>query len=371
MVLPDDTQPRSPFKTPPRAQPPVYVDPLDEPPAGGPGCLVWGFIGVVGVGFAGLIIVLAALAGWTSGQRIAQMNATATQSAAINEQISRLSGDITGGNLILLQARLQYLATLTPGVPGLDGFVQTATAVFLTSQPTLTPTPSPTLTPSPTVTAAPLNPVATASGGGFDLAGLLQEARQSVSLNEWETAIETLDVILAADSSYEAAAVRSLMLQSLTGRALQLYRAGNVGDLAEANVLADRAEQFGDIGELSYERYIATLYLDALNTIGANYPAAITALREIYSQAPNYRDVTQLLFNQYVAYGDAWVAQTEFCPAAAQYQAALGILSSAEVNGKLTNAQTACAQATPLPGPDTTLTPGAGPTIAPVGQVSG
>ncbi len=371
MVLPDDTQPRSPFKTPARGQPPVYVDPLDEPTAGGPGCLVWSLIGVVVVGFAGLIIALAALAGWTSGQRIAQMNATATQNAVINEQISRLPGDMAGGNLILLQARLQYLATLTPGVPGLDGFMQTATAVYLTSQPTITPTPSPTATPSPTRAVEPPAPAATASGRSLDMAGLLQEARQSVSLNDWAAAIETLDVILAADSSYEAAAVRSLMLQSLTGRALQLYRTGSVGDLAEANLLSDRAEQFGDIGELSYERYIATLYLDALNTIGANYPAAINALREIYRQAPNYRDVTQLLFNQYVAYGDAWAAQTEFCPAAAQYQGALGILSSAEVSGKLSNAQTMCAQATPIPSPDAVLTPDPAQTIAPVGQVGG
>lgn len=376
MVLPDDTQPRSPFQTPPHGQPPVMLEPYDESaPSGGPGCVVWGIIGVVVLGFAVVIIALAGLAGWASGQRVAQMNAAATQNAAIMEQVNRLPADIAAGNTALLQARLHYLATVTPGVAGLDGFIQTATAVYLTSQPTLTPTPTITPTITPTQAAPTAQPEATAAvsgpGSTFDLAGLLAEAQQAVSLNDWDMAIETLDVILAADNTYEATAVRRLLSQALTTKALQLYRSGSVGDLAEANVLADRAEQLGDIGELNYERYIATLYLDALNTIGANYPAAIAALREIYSQAPSYRDVTQLLFDQYVAYGDAWAGQGEFCPAVGPYQGALGVLSSGAVGAKLTNAQTMCAQATPLPAPDTTLTPGAAQTVAPVGQVGG
>lgn len=373
MVSLDDTQPRSPLQTP--APPPDMLDPYDDTPAGGPGCAVWAIIGVVIVGFAAVIVALAGLAGWASGQRVAQMNATATQNAAIHEQISRIPADIASGNVIVLNARLHYLLTITPGVPGMDELVQTATAVFLSSQPTQTPAPSVTPTASPTQ-AAPLQlPEATAavsgSGSTLDLARLLAEAQQAASLNDWDGAIETLDVILAADSSYETGTVRSLMRQALTSKALILYRSGSVGDLAQANVLADRAEQFGDIGELNYERYIATLYLDALNTIGANYPAAIQALGKIYRETPNYRDVAQLLFDQYVAYGDAWVAQGEYCPAVGHYQAALTVLSSGGVSAKLTNAETVCAQATPIPGPDTSLTPGAEQTVAPVGQIGG
>lgn len=376
MVSVDDTQPRSPFKTPPHAQPPVTLEPYEEEPAsGGPGCGIWAIIGVVILGFAVVIIALAAIAGWTSGQRVAQMNATATQGAAISEQLSRIPGDVASGNTYVLNARLQYLLTITPSVPGLNDFVQTATAVYLNSQPTQTATPTITATPSATQSAPLELPEATSSvgssGGSMDMAALLQEAQQAVSLNEWDRAIETLDVVLAANSSYETATVRGLMSQALTSKALQLYRSGGVGDLAEANVLTDRAEQFGGIGELEYERYIATLYLDALNTIGANYPAAIQALGKIYRETPYYRDVAQLLFDQYVAYGDAWVAQGEYCPAIGHYQAALTVLSSSGVSAKLSNAETMCSQATPLPGPDTTLTPGAAQTIAPVGQVGG
>ena len=39
------------------------------------------------IGFAGLIIALAGFAGWSSGQRIAQGNATATTSAVIIDQV--------------------------------------------------------------------------------------------------------------------------------------------------------------------------------------------------------------------------------------------------------------------------------------------
>src|SRR5689334_3909653 len=98
----DDTQPVKP----------VMVMPEDEPRAGAPGCLVWGLVGLMVIGFAGLIIALAGYAGWTSGQRIAQGNATATTSAVISDQINRLPGDIASKNQVLVKARLDFLLTL-------------------------------------------------------------------------------------------------------------------------------------------------------------------------------------------------------------------------------------------------------------------
>ncbi len=365
MVSPDDTQPRSPFRTPPPAP---MLEPLDEEPVSrGPGCFLWGFIGAFILGIAGLIIALSGFAGWSAGTRIAQTNATATQNAAINEQISRISGDVESRNQVLLQARIDYLATLTPGVPGLSDIMQTATAVYFVSQPTITPTPqpSPTMTAQPLIAATTEPQIAVTPGQALDLNALLGEARTAVSLSDWDTAIETLDVILAADSTFESGTVRNLMLQSLNAKALGLFRAGDVGDLAEAMRLTDRAREFGDVGELDYESYIAGLYLDALNTVGIDYPTAIRALQQVYNAVPIYRDAQQLLFQQYVGYGDAWAAQGEYCPAAAQYQSALNLVNDPGVSGKLSTAQGICAQATPVGGP--TPLPGT-PSIAPVGQ---
>lgn len=364
MVSPDDTQPRSPFRTPPHG---VTVEPpYDEPVNRGPGCFLWGFIGAFILGISGLIIALSGFAGWSAGTRIAQTNATATQNAAINEQISRIPADVDSRNQVLLQARIEYLATLTPGVPGLGDIMQTATAVYFSNLPTITPTPQPSPTTEPLVIPPTSEPqIAVTPGQTLDLNALLNEAQTAVSLSDWDTAIDTLDVILAADSTFESGTVRNLMLQALNAKALNLFRAGAVGDLAEAMRLTDRAREFGDVGELDYESYIAGLYLDALNTVGIDYSTAIRSLQQVYNAVPTYRDVQQLLFQQYVGYGDAWAAQGEYCPAAAQYQSALNLVNDPGISGKLSTAQGICAQATPVGGP--TPLPGT-PSIAPVGQ---
>jgi hypothetical protein len=372
----DDTQPRSPFKTPPHAQPAVPRQPeflSPEPEArSGPGCLLWGLVSLVIGGIALMVIVLSGVAGWTSGQRMAQGNATATQNAAIVEQLNRIPADVASANLPLLHARIVYLATLTPGVPGLADIMQTATALYWTAQPTATPSPSatPTATVPPTATLTPAAAVPDAAGGSgprLNLPALLAEAQTAAAARDWRETLALVDVIAAADASFEAATVRRLLENALYELALQLFRFGSVGDLAEAIVLTDRLEQIGNIRELSYERFIAALYLDALNTIGTNYAAAVRALSTLYNQAPNYRDAAQLLFNEYVKYGDAWAAQSEFCPAVGPYQSALGVIADAGVRAKLTNAQTMCAQATPLPAPDVTPQPGGEQPIAPIG----
>ncbi len=372
MVSPDDTQPRLP-RVP--AKDAAYsqrgfVNPLeddDDTPAGGPGCLVWGVLSLVVVGCAGLTIVLSGIAGWTSGQRAAQINAAATQDAAIVQQLARIPQDIASGNQTLLSARLRYLATITPGVSGLAELAQTATAVYWDALPTATPTPAAieTTPPTPSPTAPSLAASPVPGGLALDLDRLLADAQSAVALRDWSTAIELLDVIAAANPGYQTLTVRDLLGQALRSKALGLFRSGSLGDLAEAIVLTDRAAQFGDVGELAYESYIGSLYLDALNSIGVSYPTAIAALQMVYRQVPGYRDVAQLLFSQYLGYGDAWAAQGDFCSAAAQYQGALGVLASAEASAKRDNAQIACAQATLNPGitlPDGTFQP-----IAPIG----
>jgi tetratricopeptide (TPR) repeat protein len=359
MSSPEETQPRSPFKV---VQP--TPESYDES-GGGPGCLLWGVMAVFVVGLAGLIVVLSAVAGWTSGQQVAHQDATATQSAAINTQLGLIPGDVASGNLALLQARLQYLATLTPAVSGVAEYAATATALAIEKQPTITPTPSPTLL-LPEATNPPETALPTSTGGStLDLAALLTEARSEVAVRDWDNAISTLDVILSADRTFEEAAVRGMMSQALNAKALQLFR---TGDLAQAIIVTGRAEEFGDIGDLSYERYVAELYLDAINTVGTSYPAAIQALLRIYNVNPGYLDTTQLLFNQYAGYGDAWAAQTEYCPALEQFNNALDIQGDAAVRARRDNARTLCEQATPTFDPNTLVTPDPNqPTIAPIG----
>ncbi len=359
----DDTQPRSPLsaETPPHGQAPVPMPVAED---GGPGCVLWGIVGALALGFAVVIVILAGAAGWTSGQREAQSFATATQQAEIQDQLARIPGDVASGNAVLLAARIEFLATQTPGVTNLAEIVQTATAVYAASLPTATlpasATPMPIDTLEPTVEIVP--EITIEADGGYDLAALLEQSQTALRLGQYEEAVDLLKVIEAVDSSYESATVRGYMLEALTTQALRLFRGG--GNLAEAILLVDEAEQYdlpGD-SELIFERYVATLYLNARSSIGTGYPTAIQALTQAYNVAPDYRngELRQLLFGQLVAYGDAWVAEQNYCAAVSQYQNALNYINDPGVSAKRNNAETACQQG-PTPG---------GPTVegvAPVG----
>src|SRR5690606_16354775 len=217
-------------------------------------------------------------------QRQAQSFATATQQAEIQDQMNRIPGDVVSGNTVLLNARLQFLATQTPGVPGLGEYMETATAVDMNTLPTETPQP----TATPEATAAIILPEETEaveiqiqqSGSGYDLPGLLEQARTAVRLGQYTEATDLLQVIEAVDSTYESAEVRGLMLQALTAEALRLFRGG--GNLAQAILLTDEAEKYGlpADSELRYESYVAALYLNARSKIGTDYGAAIQALQQ-------------------------------------------------------------------------------------------
>lgn len=367
----DDTQPRSPLRSQSPGQP-VHTasGPADDGEFTGPGCLVWGVVSAIMLVLALLIVGLAAAAGWTGGQRIASANGTATQAYVINEQLARIPTDIAGGNEYLISVRLDFLAAMTPGVPAVPELRQTATAVHLTA--IATPTPTPTAQRIEVTEEATAEATAVQAEDGYDLAALLSEAQRQVDLGMYEDAIETLDAIIRIDSNYQRTAVRSLMSRALRSQAAILFR--SLDTLAEAINLTNLAEQYGPIGELDYERYVAGLYLDAIRTTQlGNYAASIRSLNELYQLQTTYKgvDIGRLLFTQYVSYGDAWVFGGNNCAAVPHYDSALRLFSDSEVRGKRDAAQTACELAqtatpfAPAPGAE------GQPTIAPVGQPGG
>jgi hypothetical protein len=372
----DDTQPRPPV-TPPTPYPDEPEGYDDAPPSAGPGCFTWGCISLIGMGFSILIVALAGFAGWTSGQREATTRAAGATQAAISDQLNRIPNDIVSGNLQMADMRIRYLAALTPGVPGVNELAATATAAYLTRQPTPTPTPSPTGTPAPTEAAATPEatdePIAPASNSGYDLAALLGEARSDIEAGQYADAYETLDVITALDENYESATVRGLLSEALNGQARLLFNANRP---AQAIIWATRAEDLGVLqGDLSFELFAAQNYLNARAAIGINPQRAIQALSEVYNlgQGRYYEEVRGLLYDQYVRLGDALAQDPNqgACPAVQQYQNALNIINDPGTAAKRGNAETLCSQATPVGGggtPETPGAPGVAPTFAPVGQ---
>ncbi len=365
-----DTQPRSPFKGEPINLTPD-LRPDEERGGRGGSCLLTGLIVGMLLFVAVVIVALAAAAGWTSGQREASVGATATQNAAIGEQLQHIPDDVSSGNVVLLDARIRWLATQTPGVPGVGDLVMTATALYLNTLPTATPIASPTPAATEAATAAQDNIAITPeSSGGYDLASLLAQAQTAMASSQWENAIELLDVIMGTDATFQTQTVRGLMSQALNSYAKELY---NNNQPAQANTIVDRAEEFGPLAEgLAYERYAAELFLTARAGVGTGNPRAISALQELINQGSGgryYSQALQLLYTAYVAQGDATYGQGDACSAAMQYQRAVNLLPSGAANGKLVTAQNACANATPTTDPNLVLSPEPG--VAPVGQVGG
>jgi hypothetical protein len=357
----DDTQPNAPFSD-------DILTPTINPEAeerGRGGCGFQFVIIAILLLFAIAIVALAGLAGWTNGQREGNRNLSATHSAAIDEQIRSVSDDVASANLVLLSARIQWLATQTPGVAALGDIMATGTALYMNNLPTVTPTVTPTFQPTATADSQQVA-MPTPGEQGLDLAALFAQAQAAAATSVWTEAIDLLDVILATDPNFQSAQVRQLMSQSLNSYARELY---NASQPAAANLIVARAEEFGPLAEgLAVEREAAELWLTASAGISTGSQTAVNALNQLLSYGPlgrYYDRATQLLYNGYVRRGDGLVAQGNPCGALSEYQQAMNVFSSGAANGKYSAAQASCAaMSAPTVDPNWMLTPGA---VAPIG----
>ncbi len=352
----------------------------------GPGasCLLW----LLGACFcllvAGVAILGGVYAGWNTGLATARAQAAVAAASYARQQCERIPADLEAGKLPLARSRLEDLRALPQTPACLPIFAPTATAAASLAslqpspsaspwrQPTRAPTEAPVITP-------PMRPATVASDAEYDLEALLAEARRDLGEHDYASAIDTLDAIISLDPDFQRELVRRLILDALKAQALGLFRSGN---LSEAIILTERAESFGDIGELNYERLIALLYLDGQRLKRANPALAAQKLRQIvydYGSASYMNGaVIGELQEALLYYADALAFQGDACPALEQYESALSLqpgysrVSPGELAAKRDAARVACNQQTPQTGA-TTQGPGvrAAGTIAPVGQPDG
>ncbi len=388
MVINDDTQPKRPPALVPSPVPSYEKTPQwTSTEAEGPGCWLWGIVGLFSLLLALAVVLLAGFAGWSEGQKVGQANATATRSQDIQTQCGLIQQELAAKTLAFLNVRIANLQAVTPMPDCLANAIPSATALYLTSLPTSTPTATitPTITATLDVTAvattsgAPLAVTATTGGTQFDPAPLLAEARTQIASAQWADAVDTLDAVMAISATYEAVTVKQLMFQSLTEQARAIY-ASTEGNLAQAILLTNRAEQYGDVSNnpLNFERAVAQSYLNAQAAKGMNYPLAIQLFNDVVNLSPNYKDARAQLIGQYKAYGDFLVQTGKPCDAVPQYDAAVTQNAGDDVRVKRDNAALACstgATATPDPSqlgaPTTDPNQPPAPTqpsVAPIGQ---
>nr|MCU0481034.1 hypothetical protein [Anaerolineae bacterium] len=316
MSVNDDTKPRVIVSNYYGSVPPPPEEEIVDDDGGvrGPGCLIWSFLGIFILLLGVIIVVLAGAAGWTEGQRLSNGNATATQAEFINETLRRIPTDVAGMNEYNFQLRLNALLQMTPAVPQIPELQITATALIQGQVVNLQLTQLPQdfiyndrarieqrlayllqfapnlpelpiyqatatayisqYTPTATIAVVQAQPTATPQAiptlnpnGGFDLPALFATARQQVDAGQLADAYNTLDIIIRVDENYERNSVRALMNLVLTRQARPLY--ASLETLAEAIRLTDLAEEYGDIGDLNYERLIAGLYLNVVSASGS------------------------------------------------------------------------------------------------------
>jgi len=414
--------------------------PQDDEGLRGPGCIIWTLVMLFAGVIAVAIVILAGTAGWTDGKRIAERNLqstaaafaerqlpaigtnvadlndvqlatrvaylatqtpgvpniqslqttatavsdniSATQAALVDEQVVALGEDLARGDTGAAEQRLAFLATLTPGVPELFAYAETATA-YAQITPTQTqiivePTAGATATPASPDQAAPTQSDAASATDGYDLNALLAEAQDQIGFGQLEDAEDTLDLIIRLDPDFNAQLVEGLMFEVLSERARVAYQVDlssdptETGSLAEAVRLTDRAENFGtpaQLGEMGllYERDIASLYLNAISAVEAdNHRVAIQRLLNVTGYQTTYKgvDLNRLLFNEYVAYGNAFFQyDRDYCRAEQQFDAALRLFTDASVSSQRDTASSLCAQGQQAPPPQ--VLPGT--TVAPIG----
>ena len=334
-------------------------------------CLIWAVVALFCLVLALIVIISSAYAGWNAGVETARSNATESAGEERQEQCDLLSQDLAGGKLNLAQSRIEWLERATPIPSCLQILAPTATAAFLLAQPSATPIPTQTATrvlPSTAIaTSAPPTPIATApvepqitevgsdDKWEYDIDALLAEAKGDLEQRNYVAAIDTLEAIVSIDASYQRDLVRSMLLDALTARALALYRSFK---LSEAIVMTERAEVYGDIGELAFERYVADIFLLGQRYKTTNPAEAVRRFSEIfYQHNPNYMNgqVVGELQDALRYYADALLLQGDACLAQEQYAAALALPPSYSPvsRGVLTAKQREAAQSCGALGLDT------------------
>ena len=97
------------------------------------------------------------------------------------------------------------------------------------------------------------------------------------------------------------------------------------------------------------QRRWAVQYMTALGYWGVDWELCIERFTTLYQEAPNYKDVSERLYQAHTTYADAWYDEGEMCPAEEQYTLALQIIYDTEIEQLRDEATAACAIATPTP----------------------
>ncbi len=289
------------------------------------------------IGLALLVLIGSLAASAYFGLRYGERDREQQRQAILEEHYQAGIEALNTGRYELARANFQYVLTLEPD-HGLaqEGLVEAQTQLQV-------------------------KPTPTSEAEHSLVQDLWQQTQAAYEEEDWPTTATTLQQLRALDPEYKKEEIETLLFTSL-------YNAGQAM-LAEDNLergifYLDQAIALRPLeGDVVRKRNLAARYLAAMGYWGVDWEQAITELEELYTTAPDYKDVFARLFQANVAHGDAFVEEGEMCPAELAYAQALRLMQDATVEQKRTEAAEACLLATPVPreGGQTVLTPEAIP----------
>ncbi len=233
------------------------------------------------------------------------------QYALVDEQFGRYDA---------AKQRLDFILQNNPNFPG----VQSEYAKILVQMTIPTNTPTPTLTPTP------------------DLRGeqaLFDTAQQLITAGDWANAITELDQLRKQDPKFNTSQVDGMYYFALRNYGVALIQAGNLeGGIYQLTL----AERFAPLDrDASGMRDGARTYIEAAAFYGTDWKTAANLFQQVAAGWPSMWDGTmtasQRYYNSLMRYGDQLFAESNFCDAYQEYQAAAAIAALDQTAAKNSN----------------------------------
>jgi tetratricopeptide (TPR) repeat protein len=227
----------------------------------------------------------------------------------------------TAGKLQLAKADFEYALKINPNYPGAREQIAQITELL-------------TVKPTPT-SAVKVNVTEQLYQAGVD----------AYNQKNWRKAIEVLTQVRSIDPTYKKDQTAQMIYQAALTYGQQLLQADR---LEEAIAYLDQAAYLKPLpADVETQVQYARMYITARDYWNVDWEKAIESFGELYKIGPGYRDTFTRYVEAYIQYGDERTRAGDPCTAEKQYEAALRLRPTADLQTKADTARQACLTAPP------------------------
>jgi tetratricopeptide (TPR) repeat protein len=283
------------------------------------------------------VIILAIIGGGLGykrgiNDRLNQQNAQMLSEAALQYQYG--VQQLTSGNYELARTHFEYVLKVYPDFPGLtEKYTETMVKIAQSNEPTATP-------------------AATATPDNRDVETLFAQASQEVQSQQWEAAVNTLEALRNADYSYRTIEVDGMYYIALRYRAVQMIL--NEGDLEEGLYYFSVLEKYAPLDKeaINYST-VARLYLTGASYWDLDWQQVVNYFSQLVASMPSLYDGSMTASERYyyalINYGDQLMDDGDECGAEDQYNLALAMTVTDDLQSKYNKAYRICHPPTKTP----------------------